>query len=266
MRVLAWIGLLFAAVAAPAAKGEQYPHLGEPFAAATATPVAEVLAYPERFANRVVRLTGRIASVCNEEGCFIEVVPPDGGGDGIVVNFPGLKFTFPKDCAGLTADVEGLLYGKVYHRARVAHWQHHSFRPGIAIPPFSSVWRLEARAAHLSGLRAAIPAPSELRAAIPDKINLTETAFEDEGFGVDRRVVEAGATLLQPAAATVRKIVVCVEGLAMVERAGTALVSLSPGEMTYIPAAAAFNIRAGKSVAAVLIVYANAPQPSGPSH
>jgi hypothetical protein len=266
MKQLALIGLLFAAVAAPAAKGEQYPHLGEPFATSTATPVAEVLAHPERFANRIVRITGRIASACNEEGCFIEVVSPHGGGDSIIVNFPGLKFTFPTDCAGLDADVEGLLYRKVYHRARVSHWQHHSFRPGIVVPPYSSVWRMEARAASLSGPRAAIPTPGELRAAAPDKIALAETAFEDEGFGLDRRIVEAGATLAQPAAATVRKIVVCVEGLAIVERIGVAPVSLSPGEMAYIPPAAAFAVRAGSSAAVLLIVYANVPTPSGPSH
>lgn len=265
MKLLAWIGLLFAMVAAPAANEEVYPHLGEPFAAATATPVAEVLMHPERSVNRVVRLKGRIASVCNEEGCFIEVVPPDGG-DGIVVNFPGLKFTFPKDCAGLTVDVEGLLYRKIYHRARVLHWQHHSFRPGIAVPPYSSVWRMDAHAASLSGLRAALPTSGELRAAVPDKIDLAKTAFEDEGFGIDRRVIDAGSTLSQPGAATVRKIVVCVEGLATVERLGAAPVSLSPGEMAYIPAAAAFDIRAGNSAATLLIIYANVPLPSGQSH
>ncbi|MBI4916066.1 MAG: hypothetical protein HY825_09490 [Acidobacteria bacterium] len=262
MRTPVWIGLL---AAAAAAEGAQGTHHGEPFAAQFATPVADVLAHPERFVNTVVRLKGRVASACNEEGCFIEVVP-QGGGDGIVVNFPGLKHTFPTDCAGLEADVEGLLYRKVYHRARVSHWQHHSFRPGIAVPPYASVLRLEARAAHLAGPRAVIPPPAELRAAVPSRIDLAESAFEDEGFGVDRRVVAAGATLAQPAAATVRKMVVCVEGRATVERSGAAPVSLAPGELAYIPPAAAFEIRAGDSPAALLIVYANVPPPPGHAH
>ena len=265
MKVWIWLGIIIATIATPAAEG-QGAHFGEPFITVQATPVAEVLEHPEHFANRVVRLTGRIASACNEEGCFIEVVPPDGGGDGIVVNFPGLAYTFPKDCAGLHADVEGLLYRKVYHRARVSHWQHHSFRPGVTVPPYSSVWRLEARAARLSGPRQAIPAPRLLRATLPNKINLAECAFEDEGFGIDRRKVEPGETLSQPAAATVRKMVVCVEGSATVERAGAATLSLSPGELAFIPPAQAFDIRAGSTMAVLLIVYANVPASPGHSH
>jgi mannose-6-phosphate isomerase-like protein (cupin superfamily) len=241
-------------------------HLGDPFAAAAATPVAEVLADPDRFVNRVVRVSGIVASACDEEGCFIEVVPPQGGGDSVVVNFPGLKHTFPTDSAGLAADVEGLLYRKVYHRARVSHWQHHSYRPGVAVPEFSSVLRLEARAARLAGPRSPVPPPPPLQSASAAKVDLATSAFEDEGFGVDRRVVEAGTTLPQPVSATVRKLVFCVEGAVSVTRPGAAPVSLRPGEMTYVAKATAFDLTAGPQRAAVLIVYATVPPPPEHKH
>jgi len=265
MRLFALIVLSLATVLAGAAKEDPCTHLGEPFMTPTALPVADVLAHPEGFANRVVRLSGRIASVCNEEGCFIEIVP-SAGGDGVIVNFPGLKYTFPKDCAGLHADVEGLLYRKVYHRSRVSHWQHHSFRLGVTVPPYSSVWRLEARTARLSGPRATIPASVPLRSAQPSKIDLAECAFEDEGFGIDRRMVEPGKTLSQPASAMVRKMVVCVEGSAAIERPGVTTLNLAAGDLAFIPPAVPFDIRAGSVAAVFLIVYANVPLPTGHSH
>ena len=56
--------------------------------------------FPEKYFNKDVKIQGIISSVCNEEGCFIEVVPEDGKGEGIMVNFPDLTTSFPTDCAG----------------------------------------------------------------------------------------------------------------------------------------------------------------------
>ena len=90
---------------APALLGEEKSLvLGGPLVVDQETPIDELIRDPEMYHGTTVRIAGRIASVCTQEGCFIEVVPRDGGGEGIVVNFPGLAHTFPVDCAGLEAE------------------------------------------------------------------------------------------------------------------------------------------------------------------
>ena len=57
-------------------------HLGAAFRLKQATPIAELERDPSRYFNRDVRIEGVIASACTQEGCFIEVVPEDGDGEG----------------------------------------------------------------------------------------------------------------------------------------------------------------------------------------
>jgi hypothetical protein len=173
-----------------AGEGEWF-HLGEALVIDEATPIREITTDPGAYHDHEVRIEGRIASVCTREGCFIEVVPADGG-EGIVVNFPGLAHTFPTDCAGLEAVVEGRFYQKVYPHARVAHWQQHSFRPGEAIPEYSLAFRMDVRGADIGGARAALPAPAAIRAASADRVDLELMEFEAEGLGIGRRTVAPG--------------------------------------------------------------------------
>ena len=129
----ALITVAMASTAMASTADDGWLHLGEPLEIDRTTPIGEILENPSTIHDREGRIEGRVASVCNEEGCFIEVVPVDGG-EGIVANFPGLTQTFPLDCAGLEAVVEGRFYQKIYPHARVDHWQHHTFRPGVEIP------------------------------------------------------------------------------------------------------------------------------------
>jgi mannose-6-phosphate isomerase-like protein (cupin superfamily) len=231
-------------------------HLGAPLVINEATPIAAIAADPAAFHDRELRIEGRIASVCTQEGCFIEVVPAEGG-DGIVVNFPGLLHTFPTDCAGLEAVVEGRFYQKVFPRARVAHWQHHSFRPGEAVPEYSLALRMDVRGAAIGGVRAAPPAPAAIRPASADLVDLGRSDFETEGLGIGRRRVAPGEVVPRPSTGGNRWLVICLEGRLAVHRADRAEpVELGPSEMSYIPAGVLFEVvNPGDAGAAVSMVY-----------
>jgi mannose-6-phosphate isomerase-like protein (cupin superfamily) len=231
-------------------------HLGESLEMVETTPIATILADPMAFHDREVRIAGRIASVCTEEGCFMEVVPEAGGGEGIVVNFPGLSHTFPTDCAGLEAIVEGRFYQKVYPRARVSHWQHHSFRPGEAIPEYSLAFRLDVRGATIGGTRTAPPAPAGIREASADLVDLDLMEFEAEGLGIGQRTVAPGEVVPRPSTGGNRWMVVCIDGSVVVHRADREPLALRAPEMTYIPAGVAFDVRNESDVEAnLMLVY-----------
>jgi mannose-6-phosphate isomerase-like protein (cupin superfamily) len=249
-------GLLLGSAGLVGADGAAWLHLGEPLVIDEATPIAAIVADPEAFHDRQLRIEGRVASACTLEGCFIEVVPPEGG-EGIVVNFPGLLHTFPTDCAGLEAVVEGRFYQKVFPRARVAHWQHHSFRPGEAIPEYSLALRMDVRGAAIGGVRAAPPAPAAIRPASAELVDLGRSDFEAEGLGIGRRRVAPGEVVPRPSTGGNRWLVICLEGRLAVHRADRAEpVELGPSEMSYIPAGVLFEVRnPSDAEAAVSMVY-----------
>ena len=198
----AWRVFLIAAAvtlgAVAASAGDDWMQLGNELEIGDATPIQEILDDPAAFHDRVVRIEGRIASVCDEEGCFIEVVPKDGGGEGIVVNFPGLLHTFPLDCTGLEAIVEGRFYQKVYPHARVDHWQHHSFRTGVEVPEFSLAFRMDAFGARIGGDRSNPQPPAPIRDVAADRVDLDRMGFEAEAFGIDRRSISPGEVVPRP--------------------------------------------------------------------
>ena len=229
--------------------------LGKPMVLDEVTPIEALLDEPAAYHGRTVRISGRIASVCTQEGCFIEVVPVGGRGDGVVVNFPGLAHTFPVDCAGLEAEVEGRFYQKVYPRARVAHWQHHSFRAGEEVPEYSLAFRMDVSGARIGGDRAAVPPPATIREASADTIDLAIMEFEAESLGIGRRTSRPGEVVPRPSTGGNRWIVVCLDGSLVVHREDRPAVFLDAWEMTYIPAGVVYEIRneSGRDASFVLV-------------
>jgi hypothetical protein len=259
---MAMTAAMVVTAAAPAHAEGDWIQLGEALRLDHAIPITEIAADPAAFHDRVVRIEGRIASVCTQEGCFIEVVPP-GGSEGIVVNFPGLAATFPTDCAGLEAVVEGRFYQKIYPHARVEHWQHHSFRPGVEIPEFSLALRMDARGARIGGERGARVAPSPIPSIQPDVVDLDRFGFEAEAFGIDRRRIAPGGSVPRPSTGGNRWLVLCREGKVVVARAYGRDLALTPGEMSFVQAGIDFNVRNTSNAGAVVeLVYSRAVQPA----
>ena len=250
--------ILLILMAAITVRGEvEWIHLGDKFTIDEVTSIQELIEHPVKYHNKDVKIRGIITSVCNEEGCFIEVVSKDGIGEGIVVNFPGLKYTFPLDCAGLEAVVEGLFYQKIYPSARVVHWQHHSYRKGKKVPEFALIMRVAADAAKIGGSRAAIPLPAEIRNTSTHKIDLDIMEFEAEGFGIGKKKLEPGAVTPQHSTGKAREIVVCLQGSVTVYKEGSEPVILTSGEMAFIPPATAHEIRnEGEESAGYIFIYA----------
>ncbi len=224
------------------AAGEAWLRLGEPLQDLDATPIQAILDDPDSFHDRHLRIEGRIASVCTHEGCFVEVVPTDGGGEGIVVNFPGLAHTFPLDCAGRGIVIEGRFYQKVFPHARVDHWQHHSFRPGVAVPDYSLALRMDVLGAEIGGSRTAPPAPAKIRTASPEKTDLEMMGFETGGFGIDRRRIAPGEVIPRPSTGGNRWMVIGRTGRVVVRARDREPVIVRAGEMSFLPAGVVFEI------------------------
>ena len=239
--------------------------LGDGFEIEEATPIQAILDDPADYHDREVRIEGRIASVCNEEGCFIEVVPAEGGGEGIVVNFPGLVHTFPMDCTGLEAVVEGRFYQKVYPHARVDHWQHHSFRPGIEVPEYSLAFRMDVRGARIGGSRAAAQPPAEIRESSADRVDLQLMGFEAEAFGIDRRSIAPGGAVPRPSTGGNRWMILCRQGEILVDREDGRTVAVHSGEMSFVEAGVNFEVRNESDTEASFdLVYARKVEPQKP--
>ena len=60
--------------------------LGPVFKLTRVTPMAELTSSSGKLANKTIRTRGRIASVCNEAGCWIDIWPLSGRGRGVLVN------------------------------------------------------------------------------------------------------------------------------------------------------------------------------------
>jgi len=254
VKVLALIPLLLIAVAPGEA---EWIHLGEHFTLEEDFPIRELVEHPDKYHNRIVRISGIIASVCNEDGCFIEVIPEEGDSEGIVVNFPGLKHTLPLDCAGQETVVEGIFFQKIYPSVRVSHWQHHSFRKDMRVPEYALIMRIEAEAVKIGGRRVAIPAPSEIKEGSPYRIDLGVMEFEDEGFGIGKKHLEPGAVRQRRGKSKAREMIICLEGSITVYKHGAEPVILNSGEMAFIPPAVDHEIRnEGSETAAYVFIYA----------
>jgi quercetin dioxygenase-like cupin family protein len=265
LRVLIVAVAMLACISAAAHDG--WIDLGDDIEIGEATPIQAILDDPAAFHDREVRIEGRIASVSNEEGCFIEVVPTRGGGEGIVVNFPGLAHTFPLDCAGLEAVVEGRFYQKVYPHARVDHWQHHTFRPGMKVPEYSLAFRMDVSGARVGGARAAAPQPAEIREGSADLVDLALMGFEAEAFGIDRRSIPPGGTVPRPSTGGNRWMILCRKGEISVRRKDGQTIAVRAGEMSFVEAGVNFEVRNESDAEASFdLVYSRKIEPEAHAH
>lgn len=84
------------------------------------TPLAAILAEPERFRDRVVRTEGEIAQVCQRMGCWMEL-RDDPDGPAVRVPMAGHSFFLPRDVAGRRAMLEGRVAMRMLSAGERAH-------------------------------------------------------------------------------------------------------------------------------------------------
>lgn len=87
-------------------------HYGKPFTVKEETRISDILANPEKFAGKKVKVRGAVTNVCAERGCFLNLK-----GD---KKFQELQFkvddgviVFPADALGRVAVAEGVISLKV---------------------------------------------------------------------------------------------------------------------------------------------------------
>lgn len=85
-------------------------HFGEPFSAGVATPtISELMAEPDSFHRKTIRIKGQIERQCPASGCWVYL--SEGGGESVRVELGDTLPNLPKR-VGDTAEVEGELIPK----------------------------------------------------------------------------------------------------------------------------------------------------------
>jgi hypothetical protein len=88
------------------------------------TSVGKMLAHPEAYVGKTIRIEGQVVDVCPMKGCWMELEERDGGArmrvkvdDGVIV--------FPVDAKGKTAVAEGTLEAISMTREQYVGWLQH---------------------------------------------------------------------------------------------------------------------------------------------
>jgi hypothetical protein len=78
--------------------------LGKPLAADKPIALATLIAHSDDYAGKTVQVKGKITAVCQEMGCWLDLVD---AGQKIRIKVNDGEIEFPKDSAGKTAIAEG---------------------------------------------------------------------------------------------------------------------------------------------------------------
>ena len=95
-------------------------HRGAPFTLTEQITLDEVVAHPEKYQGKTVKVAGKITAVCRKKGCWMAVV-------GIAktararVTFKDYGFFAPFDSAGKIATIEGVVKARTLSEAERAH-------------------------------------------------------------------------------------------------------------------------------------------------
>jgi len=119
MRPIWAIALFAVAIVAHVGDAKQY---GQPIPDGKAVPISVAVAAHGSYAGKPQRYSGRIAEVCQKEGCWMVL---EDEGQSARVMMRDHKFAVPKDASG-TAEVYGVLSRKELSPEAVKHMQEES--------------------------------------------------------------------------------------------------------------------------------------------
>jgi Domain of unknown function (DUF4920) len=69
-----------------------------------------------------MKVSGKVTSVCQAKGCWMNIVDASGSGKPIFVQFKDYGFFMPKDCAGKNVTLDGIAYKQVTTVAQLRHF------------------------------------------------------------------------------------------------------------------------------------------------
>jgi len=87
------------------------------------TPMATVLAAPEKYQKDAVVVEGVIENVCQMKGCWMQLTP-EAGKAGMRVTFKDYGFFVPTDSKGMKARAEGVVEVKTLSKEQADHLEH----------------------------------------------------------------------------------------------------------------------------------------------
>jgi len=143
--LLVWLGLVLLSACGSGVQQEvaqdtpsaavenQAEQFGEPLTLGEATPIADVLDRPDEFVGKRVAVRGRVAEVCPNMGCWVDLQEGDRRlrvkvEDGVIV--------FPKTLAGKTATAEGTIERLEMSREEYeAYLRHEAEEKGVEFDP-----------------------------------------------------------------------------------------------------------------------------------
>lgn len=118
------VALLAAATLAAADSGEPCQRYGAGVTLEEPTPVSEIVAEPEAWAGRTVRVEGVVHEVCPMAGCWLTFVPEPGAPE-LRVKVEDGEIVFPPSARGRLASAQGVVEVQEMTREQYTAWLAH---------------------------------------------------------------------------------------------------------------------------------------------
>mgnify|MGYP001824897072 CR=1 FL=1 len=115
------MGLLLLTIAGAALAGDATSY-GEGAGEGELTPIAEIVAAPQRFEGREVRVRGEVSGVCQMMGCWMEL---EAEGARVRIKVEDGVIVFPEDALGSRAVARGTVQLLEMSRDEYAGWLRH---------------------------------------------------------------------------------------------------------------------------------------------
>lgn len=154
MRRLLSFGIVMLAVSSVVCSAADRKSYGDGVSEGARTPISEILAQPEAFAGKVVRVEGRVSDVCRKAGCWMDVA--DDAGARIQIKVKDGVIVFPVGAVGKSAVAEGKVEVLDLSRDSYVAWlKHMAEENGREFDP-DSIGEAPYRIVRLRGLGATI--------------------------------------------------------------------------------------------------------------
>ena len=120
-RPLAAAAVLLASLPLAAAAHER--HVGAEITVAAPTAIAEILAHPDQYVGKVVRVEGEVSGVCTMKGCWMDLA--DDSGRRLRIQVEDDVLVFPSDATGHPAVAQGKVVVEEMTKQQYVDWQKH---------------------------------------------------------------------------------------------------------------------------------------------
>lgn len=138
------LGVIVAAIGNPsAATADAGKAYGKPLTGADTTKISRLMAEPDTYVGKVVRVEGRVTAVCEKRGCWMTLAPDEGDRD-LRIKVDDGEIVFPIEAKGKRAIAEGAftriamsLEETIAYRKHLAEERDEAFDPASVKEPMT---------------------------------------------------------------------------------------------------------------------------------